>query len=1102
MFWPFRPGIGSRRLFTKESGSLSPHSYPAQLMFLNSVFYPLLFIIAAVTCSPCHGQFDLTGDKKEEFDDFEDALAEEDSDIELIQFSHLSEVFRWPGVQPQGRLDKNKKYNWKVVQQGISPRRTLVSPLSPAPIQSNIAIPENRAYRIWLCYVAVPGKKHPVTLTLAGANQGQHIYGSIALESSAGSEIEKQHPIRFEEEAHRIAPPTTPIAVWEFFDTELKAGTTTFTLSSRHPKTKVDAIFVCASKTFSPSKSPVIDEGNLYRTYCRIRVLKSSYTVTGKNLTYHWRRIPKGRTEPLWYSSIGSRDKKGFVDKDGQAEISADQWTRWVDITEDITVGPWARGGGPWATGFLSFGKVNKGQAEVQLAWHPHESAILKTIKPGIGANRAVCMVPLDSAAAAPVAGEGKPGVWGIRQPEILGRFETAMDVHKRHFQWADEAVAGLNLKHHITPRYLNLFSPCGAAPAAREASLKMLARLGLNGFYGYQRDDLALAEELRFEPHAFIGANDSQYLCSTHDPLDPVAEKNFQASLQNIFNQRFSNTAKPPQVVLKMGDEIGSVGTSSVNSLATCRRAFYAYLKTHLKEIGKGPEYFGVEKVEELPFLPTLPDSPGLYERRVHYHSARFKFVLTAMYYAQITRAAERVFPRVYTYCNFSPHPPMFGQQMNHSDWFALTREGGANMAWGEGWASGGGWGFVGHEVVSYYAAWVECAARKRNLPAGFYIVGTMGGADKKMFSLINRGIFNLELYAYGPRYIGAEGSNFWSESSHAYAEIARGAYALGPADEIIAKGKRWPSKVAVLYNRSHEIWNGAYGGFQSDRLLTYMALTHAHIPADIILEEDLTAEKLATYKAIYVQGFNLSERHAAALKTWVSNGGVLIGVAGTAMRDEYDTPTAASEELFGAKQGFVGASEGGWHPQSLPTHKPIDTLSLKSSGLTPEMTVDVIGVQCKLTPTTGHSIGTFKDGSSAAVVQKLGKGQTLLYGIMPGHIYKGPSGGSSRYTLERRPLITMPAQKILGKSRVEYSEPQTEVCLFEHEKGIAITLSNFAYFIEPANRETKLTVQTSRKISEVSASLGGPLKWRQEGEAVHVTLHAPKTVDVVILK
>ena len=1060
-----------------------------------------MLLLAASIFTPSYAQFDLTDDKKEELDDFEAALAEEDSDIELIRLSHLSEIFRWPGVQPLRRADKSIKYKWKIVKQGISPRRALVSPLSTTPIQTSIAIPEDRSYRVWLCYLAVPGKKYPVTLTLSGANQGQHTFGRIALDSSPGSAIEKQHPIRFEEEAHRIAPPTTPMPVWEFFDTDLKAGSTAFSLASRHPQTKVDAILICASKTFSPSKSPVIDEGNLYRTYCRIRVPESDFSVKGKNLTYHWRRIPKGKTEPIWYSSLGTRDKKGFVDKDGRAEIEAAQWTRWVDITEDVTVGPWARGGGPWATGFLSFGKVKKGEAEVQLAWHPHESAVLKTIKPGIAAYRAVCMVPLDSAAAAPVAEETKPGVWGMRRPEVLNRFETAMEVHERHFQWADEAVASLKLRHNQTPRHLNLFSPCGPAPAARDASLKMLARLGLNGFYGFRDGDLPLARELKFEPHAFIGANDSQYLCLTHDPLDPVAEKNFQASLQNIFNSRFAKDENLPSVTLKMGDEIGAVGTASVNSLATCRRAFHSYLTAHLKKIGKGPGFFGVEKVNEVPFLPSLPESPGLYERRVHYHSAKFKFVLTSMYYAQITRAAERVFPKVYTYCNFSPHPPMFGQQMNHSDWFALTREGGANMAWGEGWASGGGWGFVGHEVVSYYAAWVECAARKRKLPAGFYIVGTMGGADKKMFSLINRGVFNLELYAWGPRYIGAEGSNFWSESPNTYTEIARGAYALGPADEIIAKGKRWPRKVAVLYNRSHEIWNGAYGGFQSDRLLTYMALTHGHIPADIILEEDLTPENLSSYKVIYVQGFNLSDRHAKALKQWVTNGGTLIGVAGTAMRDEYDTPAATSESLFGAKQELIGVSEGGWHPQSLPKHKPIDKFSLQASGLTSELKVDVIGVQCKLTPTTGKSIGTFKDGSCAAVLQKLGKGHTLLYGITPGHIYKGPSGGSSRYALARRPLITMPAEKILGKGRVQYSEPQTEICLFEHEKGIAVTLCNFAFFAEP-ERETRLTVQTSRKIKEVTASLAGPLKWRQEGEVVHVTLKSPKTVDVVILE
>ena len=157
------------------------------------------------------------------------------------------------------------------------------------------------------------------------------------------------------------------------------------------------------------------------------------------------------------------------------------------------------------------------------------------------------------------------------------------------------------------------------------------------------------------------------------------------------------------------------------------------------------------------------------------------------------MTTAAEKVFPNVRTYCNFSPHPPMFGGHMNGSYWFVLTREGGGTLAWGEDWATGGSWGMAGIQTVSYYGAWVECAARKHGLPAGFYNVASCGRPDRKMFSLVAHGIFWQHIYDYGPKYMWAEGSNSWSESPGVYAQLARGARALGPADEIIAKGN-WP--------------------------------------------------------------------------------------------------------------------------------------------------------------------------------------------------------------------------------------------------------------------------------------------------------------------
>jgi hypothetical protein len=602
------------------------------------------------------------------------------------------------------------------------------------------------------------------------------------------------------------------------------------------------------------------------------------------------------------------------------------------------------------------------------------------------------------------------------------------------------------------------------------------------------------------------INAIDSEYLCLTHDPLDPVAEKNFEAALR-VHAEKFAiaDDSNPPLVRILMGDEISNKGgAATVNGLESCRNAFYDYLRETLTALNTNATYYGVERLEDIPFLDAPPEYAGTHANRIYYASSRFKFIMTALYYAQCTRAAERLFPKVQTYCNFSPHPPMFGQHMNGNDWFELTRHRGSNLAWGEDWAgSGGSWGFSGIDVVSYYGAWVECAARLNpKLPAGFYAVSSMGAIDRKIFSLLARGIHWINVYSWGPMYAGAEGSNFWSESPHAYHLTARAAYALGPADTIITKGTMEPRRVGLLYNRTHEIWQGSTGGFQSDRLLLFSALAHHHIPAEIFLMDDCTDEKLAPYKVLYIQGYNFEQRAIQALRRWVEAGGTLIGIAGTAIYDEGNTATGDDERLFGARQTYVTTSSGGWHPQALPGHKPIDTITLLETPLTPPMEVDLIGVKFVLTPTSGTIAGTYRDGTCAAVINKLGKGQTLLYGFQPGHIYKGPAPGPGNYTLSRLPMITKATISVLGRQRLEYSEPQTEVWLYQYQNEMAVTLNKLGSLLAPDTTTTLLTLQTDLKPAEIFSTLHGPLQWQRKGDRLHIDVPVFETVDVVIIR
>jgi hypothetical protein len=1050
-------------------------------------------------------ELDTLGSDEDGF--LKELTSKKDLDYDLLRVSHLSEVSRWTGVRPPSGAEADAKYSWAHQGSAGFAGRSFVGPVSEDPIATLIAVPEGGKYHIWLCYVASRERPRPVTLRLTGANVAEHVFGNLTLTGDDGAAMEKRMPIRFESDRDRInAALNATCVVWERWDVELKAGNTVFSLSAKDKAVRVDDLFITMSKDFSPSKDVL--HGNLNRTYYRYRVAEAESSAQDvsveEELTYHWRHIPKGYEEPLWYSSLGAWEpdhvKGPITSEDGQARTAVGKWTRWVDATEGI------RAPGTYATGRVRWGGIRSGVAEIQLAWFTHPGAVLKTIRPLIGDGCAVYMIPLDSRSYTPPVAppDAKEGAWGMRTKSYLDRLETPADIHMQHLQWTQQAIEKLGEgAKQPTPRMLRLFTGFNPAPGDRDAAARMLVTLGINSLGGVPPD---LRDKYNLRPDRTIYYLDALFHAGTHCPTDPLIEPNFTAIFEASARSmdRAEPGARQHVVRMKMGDEIGAITSAEhVNKCSDCLAAFHDYLRRELTAMGETPAFFGVANVEDLPYLGGLPPDAGRFERRLYYHSEIFKFLLTASFYKRMTAAAENVFPNVKTYCNFSPHPPMFGGHMNGSDWFMLTREKGATAAWGEDWATSGSWGMAGIQTVSYYGAWVECAARKHNMPSGFYNVASCGAADRKMFSLIAHGIFEQHIYDWGPQYSWAEASNSWSESPGVYAEIARGTHALGAADELIVGGRREPRRVALLYNRTHEIWNEGYGGFQTDRLLAFLALQHAHIPVDIIIEDDLNPDDLKRYAVLYAQGFNLSKQHIAAIENWVKEGGVLYAVAGTAMRDRYNDPIDDGARLFGATQRIAGCSEGGWHAMAIPNHKPIDRLKLSASALTPEVELDVVGVKAVLTPTTGKATGTFADGSCGAVLHELGRGKTLLLGVTPGHIYAHNAprqhGIPNTYKAEQREVITLAATRTLGRQRVEYSEPLTEICLFDHEKGIAVTLNDFSY---APGRDATLSVEARREVREVVSTTRGPLEWKKDGDRILIACPVPEAVDVVILR
>lgn len=1035
-------------------------------------------------------------------------------DLKLLGATCLMHLKWWNGVENESRKKQKKEdaeqgpsgWTSKANEEWITP-----VPGSKIPASALIGIPEDGKYRIWMRRMGITGKPEPVTLTLAGANQVQHVFGSRALTSAPAKEQEKNGAILFEDEAVRMTFPSSPTPVWEYWDAELKKGSTDFALTVQNGKPQLSTLLITKSKSFEP-KSGKDSYNNLNRVYYRIRVKgdpkkkAATYSIPSISMTYHWRFVPEGSPTEIWYSILNKTSFKANPQKitcGGKADIPQGQWTDWIDASWSAT------GNGPWATGVINFQKIASGEAEIELSWNQNPAAAVKKISAKIEDGKAVFMIPLCRDVVSPVKPDpaGKTPAWGIFDAKYLSLLESAEDVHRRELGWGKEAAKEMNLQEKQSPvKSFNFISGCNVAPSAMDAAAEMLTGLGMNALEGLKP---AVYRQLNIEPRTALAYSDWGYLSDTHDPADPAAAGTIRKNLEKRAaagekeNPGFRKTVK----TIKLGDEIGAIASAEkINASADCRKRFHDYLRTILSERKTDSKnFFGTGNVEELECMSALPQNPGLFERRLYYHSHLFLYRLTADYYRQVTEAAKDIFPEAKTYANFSPHPITLGDQtMNHSEWFSLSRKGASSMAWGEDWASAGGtWGYHGVEVVSYYGAWVECAARKNNDPAGFYNVVTCGSPDHKAVSLASRNIRNIRFYEFGPMYAVAEGSNSWSETKEVYPAIVKATHVFGLVDDILNGTKPESRKVALLYNRPDEIMNGGTNYIQLDRALTFAALGNAHRNADIILTDDLLPDMLKNYQVLYINGFNLPAASVPAIKEWVEKGGTLVVSGGSGRFDEYGNPLTEFSAVCGAEASFADRSIGSPHPVALNKHKPIDKVKVDKTGFSPALEADVVGLKFILKPSSGKTIAKYADGSCAGVLNQLGKGNVICWGFQPGLLYKGDVPGTSAYRSDRLDLVAAPAAGTLGPASVDCDAPQMEMTRFENEKGIAVLLNNFNFRnwkkeLPPA----KMTVRTDRKISKVESAMSGTLKWNRRGDVVEIELPLPQSVDTIALK
>jgi len=534
--------------------------------------------------------------------------------------------------------------------------------------------------------------------------------------------------------------------------------------------------------------------------------------------------------------------------------------------------------------------------------------------------------------------------------------------------------------------------------------------------------------------------------------------------------------------------------------------RAFRAWLE----KLGKTPADLLVKNWDEVKIVTSDQRAafPALYS-----YSQRFRTRALGDFMATQAKLARDAYGGDFPIlANFSDGAVYAGNFYAQGvDYFELLDSPDQNAIWGEDWSNGAST----YQCASFNVDLMRAAARERRQVIGHHLVAHAGrkawDIKLKATSELARGVKILNNFCYGPTWATHEGGPYWRshvwqakpETWTANAALTR---EIGAVEDLLLTAMPAPAKVALLYSSSSDVWtiDGSFAhGF--DRMHTWLALTHAQVPVDIVSERQAATNALDRFAVCYFTGPNLSTDAAAKLKQWVQRGGTLWLAAGAAARDEFNRPLHELDDILPAKRGDAVELQS-FHSSG----RYLSTLTPKDEVRWDGGSAEVLAVKQALTPgDRAEVLAAFKDQSPALVRGAAGKGVVYCAGFLPALAYIKPAL-DARNALQKkvtdgvalseaetreaplldrtsnpwnfpapvRRLILAPVRTAGIATPITCSAPLVDAVYMPHEKGLLIPLAN--YTMERIER-LDLKVTVPRPVARVESALLGNIVFKQ---------------------
>jgi hypothetical protein len=763
--------------------------------------------------------------------------------------------------------------------------------------------------------------------------------------------------------------------VWEKFEGKLVAGPAKLTFYIKQPgiRQRIDCVLLTPNLTYEPNYRDFAPQ-----VFLRVRLSEPQESVSVRVSTYQHRA-------PVWYGEPGTIGATGL----GSAEpLPPGTWSPWVEIS-------------PWMD-------ADKWLTTVKLRFMSGDKPL-----PSVKADLQI----------APEADEAQARTFS---EDLDGEIVSlSLPGNLRKYPDLPALASELSARHRATAKALAV-SPVPAAQPAIQRELwisgwgnsfrsrkilalemettRILGASAVNDLYGVRReigDRLGIRSGFlsQWVPYQAWG-------CPMSPDLPKMMDDHFARVAADIRTEDPEGLAHCYRNILQ--DE---PGTSDLKHLAECPHCSAAF-RAFLEERGLAPADFGAATWDGIKPIPR-DQATGQPTRRLHYWSIEYRDWTNARLVREGRLAAEKhLGSHILNTVNFTDGPLSgWGAGMIEGpDWFLCGRMGSVSQMWSEDWAS------LGPEVSGYITDMLRAAARPRDLPIGEYIICNHNPTlEQRAFSALMHGARTLHFYCYGPYYAFADG--MVSDNPETQATLARTLRKTAAADEHLKDARLPKAEVAVLYGKSHEIWQDD-SAVNTERRSTYLALQQAHIPTDMLCEQDVADGLLDGYKALYVTESNLRRDAAAKIVAWVKGGGVLHLGAGAALRDECNEPLADVLDLAGVKVTSVDKPGGDYREHyGLHYTAPKGDIGLTAGDLWLQCTLPLLGYRETSEATTAQVLAQFADGSPAVYLNRPGAGSVLRFAFMPGLGYaKSADPGPDRLTVgykpEQLPVLTAAAR------------------------------------------------------------------------------------------